>query len=34
MDLASRKLAFIQAFLRLEGEHAISSFKQLLTEKQ
>jgi len=34
MDLASRKLAFIQAFLRLEDEQAISSFEQLLTEKQ
>lgn len=34
MDLASRKLALIQAFLRLEDEDTISSFEQLLTEKQ
>jgi len=34
VDLASRKLVFIQAFLRLEDERAISSFEQLFTEKQ
>ena len=34
MDLASRKLAFIRAFLRLEDERTIRSFEQLLTEKQ
>jgi len=34
MDIASRKLVFIQAFLRLEDEVTIRSFEQLLTEKQ
>jgi len=34
MDIASRKLAFIQAFLRLEDEVTIRSFELLLTEKQ
>lgn len=34
MDLASRKLAFIQTFLRLEDEVAISSLEQHLNEIQ
>jgi len=34
MDLASRKLAFIQAFLSLEDEDTINSFEQLLDDAQ
>ncbi len=34
MDLASRKLAFVQAFLSLEDEQVIRSFEQLLSENQ
>lgn len=33
MNLASRKLAFVQAFLSLEDEQVILSFEQLLSEK-
>ena len=34
MDLQSRKIAFVQEFLRLQNEELISSLEKLLWQKQ